>query len=96
LLSVPWDRANISHHWSLELLDEDGHPVPNADDPLAVRGRFEAGRPAGLQPGSPLAVPLAINFATLPVRPGSSYIWQLQIEDRTRPEWRTRFHVRAG
>jgi hypothetical protein len=96
LLSVPWDRANISHHWSLELLDEDGHPVPSAEDPLAVRGRFEAGRPAGLQPGSPLAVPLAINFATLPVRPGSSYIWQLLIEDRTRPEWRTRFHVRAG
>jgi hypothetical protein len=70
--------------------------VPDAEDPVAVRGRFEAGRPAGLQPGSPLAVPLAINFATLPVRPGSTYIWQLQIEDRTRPEWRVRFYVRGG
>ena len=96
LLSVPWDRANISHQWSIELLDEDGHPVPNAQDPVAVRGRFEAGQPAGLQPGTPLGVPLAINFATLPVKPGSSYIWQLLIEDRARPEWRARFHVRAG
>jgi hypothetical protein len=96
LLAVPWDRANIAHQWSLELLDEDGRPVPNADDPVAVWGRFEAGRPAGLQPGSPLGVPLAINFTTLPVTTGRTYLWQLQIEGRTRPDWRVRFHVRAA
>jgi len=95
LLSVPWDRANITHEWSVDLLDEDGHPVPNRDDPVTIRGRFEAGRPTGLQPGTPLAVPLAINFTTLPVMPGHSYIWQLLIEGRTRPEWRVRFHVRG-
>lgn len=96
LLSVPWDRANISHQWSIELLDEDSHPVPDTDDPVVVWGRFEAGRPAGLQPGSPLGVPLAINFTTLPLEPGNTYIWQLQIDERTRPDWRVRFHVRAG
>jgi hypothetical protein len=96
LLSVPWDRANVAHQWSLELLDEDGHPVPNAEDPVAVWGHFEAGRPTGLKPGSPLAVPLAINFSTLPVTPGFSYVWQLAIDKRSRPHWRVRFHVRAG
>jgi len=96
LLSVPWDRANISYRWSLELLDEDGHPVPDADDPVAVWGRFEAGRPTGSKPGSPLSVPLAINFTTLPVTPGSSYVWRLQIDDHARPEWHLRFHVRAA
>ena len=95
LLSVPWERANQSHQWTLELLDEHGRPVPDTEDPVAVRGRFEAGRPAGLKPGSPLAVPLAISFATLPVSPGSSYVWQLQIDGRSRPEWRIAFHVRA-
>jgi hypothetical protein len=96
LISVPWDRANIAHRWVLELLDEDGHPVPDPSQPVLVGGRFEAGRPAGLKPGTPLCVPLAINFATLPLQPGHSYVWQLRIDDRSRPEWRAGFHVRAG
>ena len=95
LLSVPWDRANRAHQWTLELLDERGDPVPDTEDPVAVRGRFEAGRPTGLKPGSPLTVPLAISFATLPVTPGSSYVWQLQIDGYSHPEWRIPFHVRA-
>jgi hypothetical protein len=81
--------------WVLELLDEDGHPVPDTDKPVVVGGRFEAGRPAGLRPGTPLSVPLAINFATLPLRPGRSYVWQLRIDDRSRDEWRAGFFVRA-
>ena len=95
LISVPWDRANVSHRWVLELLDEDGHPVPDATRPVLVGGRFEAGRPAGLKPGTPLGVPLAINFSTLPVQAGQSYVWQLRIDDRSRPEWRAGFHVRT-
>jgi hypothetical protein len=94
LISVPWDRANIGHQWVLELLDEDGHPVPDAERPVVVGGRFEAGRPAGLRPGTPLGVPLAISFTTLPVQPGRSYVWQLRIDDRSRPDWRVGFHVR--
>ena len=96
LIAVPWDRANVTHRWVLELLDEDGHPVPDADKPVVVGGRFEAGRPAGLRPGTPLSVPLAINFATLPLRPGRSYVWQLRIDDRSRDEWRAGFFVRAA
>ncbi len=93
---VPWDRANISHEWRLDLLDEDGQAVPHADKPVTVGGRFEAGRPAGFKPGTPLNVPLAINFSTLPLTPGKSYTWQLSIGGLTRLEWRTSFYVRSG
>lgn len=93
-IAVPWDRANIGHEWRLELLDEDGHPVKANDRAIVVGGRFEAGRPAGLKPGTPLAVPLAINFATLPLLPGSRYDWQLTIDEQTSPGWRAGFFVR--
>ncbi|MFQ5557127.1 MAG: hypothetical protein ACE5GB_06425 [Acidimicrobiales bacterium] len=94
-IEVPWDRANISHEWRVDLLDEDGHPVTIRDRPLVVTGRFEAGRPAGTRPGTPLSVPLAINFPALPVAPGHSYTWQLAIDGATRIDWRQSFHVRA-
>ncbi|MDH3704849.1 MAG: hypothetical protein OES57_02215 [Acidimicrobiia bacterium] len=93
-IEVPWDRANISHHWRLDLLDQDGHQVPSPENPVHVAGRFEAGRPAGARPGHPLGVPLAINFATLPLEPGQSYTWQLSIDEQTRLDWRTSFFVR--
>jgi hypothetical protein len=64
------------------------------EQPLVVHGRFEAGRPAGLQAGTPLSVPLAITFPSLPVTPGCSYAWQLSIDDSTHLDWRQRFHVR--
>lgn len=94
-IEVPWDRANIAHLWRLDLLDADGGQVPNADTPVHVGGRFEAGRPAGVIAGSPLGVPLAINFPTLPLAQGQSYTWQLSIDEQTRFDWRTSFFVRA-
>lgn len=93
-IEVPWDRANVQHEWRLELLDEDGQPVRAQDRPIVVAGKFEAGRPAGLRPGTPLNVPLAINFATLPLQPGHSYTWQLSINGQIRNEWRASFFVR--
>ncbi len=95
-IQVPWDRANTPHQWRLDLLDEDGHPVMMREQPLVVRGRFEAGRPAGLKPGTPLTVPLAINFPSLPLTPGNSYTWQLSIDDATRTDWRQGFLVRKA
>ncbi len=95
-IEVPWDRANVAHHWQLELLDEDGGAVMVRDRPLVVNGRFEAGRPAGLRPGTPLSVPLAIGFPSLPCEQGRSYTWQLSIDDATHVDWRQSFHVRAA
>ncbi len=95
-IEVPWDRANVAHHWRLDLLDEDGHPVMLREQAVMVHGRFEAGRPAGLKPGTPLSVPLAITFPTLPVQPGQSYTWQLSIDETAEADWRQSFHVRPA
>ncbi len=94
-IEVPWDRANVRHLWSLELLDEDGGAVTLRERPLVVNGRFEAGRPAGLKPGTPLSVPLAITFPALPCKPGCSYTWQLTIDGTAHVDWRQSFHVRT-
>lgn len=94
-IEVPWDRANINHEWELALLDEDGRPVTIGERPLLVTGRFEAGRPAGIRPGTPMSVPLAINFPAIPVVPGRSYTFQLSIDGATHVDWQQSFHVRS-
>ncbi|MCU0272467.1 MAG: hypothetical protein MUE34_04465 [Acidimicrobiales bacterium] len=95
LLAVPWDRANIPHDWRLDLVDEDGRSVEVGGHPVAVAGRFEAGRPAGVRPGTPLTVPVAIGFNGLPVQAGRRYRWQLAIDGTSRPSWQVAFTVRG-
>lgn len=96
LIQVPWDRANLPHNWSVELLDEDGVPVLHDDVPVMVSGQFEAGRPAGLQPGTPLPVPIAINFSALPVAPGHRFLWRLAVDGTSEPAWQVGFAVRPA
>lgn len=96
MIQVPWDQANMRHQWRIELLDEDFMPVMAGERPVMVGGEFEAGRPAGVTPGSSLDVPLAINFSALPIKPGSRYTWRLSIDDDTEPEWRVSFSVREA
>jgi hypothetical protein len=94
LVEVPWDQANMRHEWKLELLSEDGMPVMHGDRPVIVGGEFEAGRPAGLTPGSSLIVPMAINFSAVPARAGAAYTWRLAIDGTSEPDWRLSFTVR--
>jgi hypothetical protein len=96
LIAVPWDRANISHEWKIELVDEDGSAVLWDDRPVLVGGNFEAGRPAGAQPGTELKVPMAINFAALPIETGKRYEWRLSVNNTRGPSWVLRFSVRAA
>lgn len=93
-IEVPWERANIRHEWSVQLLDEDSRPFAVGEKQIVVKGNFEAGRPAGLRPGTPLGVALAINITALPLPGGSSYTFALKINEEQRPEWRVGFFVR--
>lgn len=99
LVEVPWDQANRQHRMRLELVDADGAPavVTGPDDsehPILFESSFEVGRPAGLKPGTPLGVPLAINFGPHPLEPGRRYEWRLSINDETDEDWRLAFEVR--
>lgn len=96
IIRVPWALADSRHSWKIELLDEDFAPVMAKERPVLVGGEFEARRPEGLKPGISLDVPVAINFAALPVRPDRRYTWRLSIDENTEPPWRISFSVRAA
>lgn len=93
-IAVPWDQANARHDWTVALTDEDGQEVVIADKKIGLNGQFEAGRPAGIAPGSELWVPLAINFGPLPLDPGKRFTWTLTINGETSEHWTARFSTR--
>ena len=95
-IGVPWDQANVKHHWRLDLTDEDGHAVSVRDKPISLNGQFEAGRPAGVAPGSELWLPLGINFGALPLPRGKRFAWRLFINEETTDSWTASFSVRPG
>jgi hypothetical protein len=100
-LEVPWDRTNEQHRLLLELLDEDGAPVLVTDDqgeqvPLQVSGEFEAGRPPGIKPGTPIDSALAVNFGPLQLQSGRRYQWRLSIDGETEEDWALGFSTRPG
>jgi hypothetical protein len=94
LFQIPWDQTNTQHHFRLELLDADGQAVPNAEeDPIRVEGEFEAGRPAGLRPGTPVDAPLVVPFGPLVLDAGR-YEIRLTIDGDTKEDWWLAFTVR--
>ena len=72
--------------------DEDGEeaPIVFLDDI-----EFEVGRPAGIKPGTPLELPLAVNSARCRSSPGGRYEWRLSIDGESDEDWRLAFSVRA-
>lgn len=77
-IGVPWMEANQRHRVHLQLLSEDGNPVPK-EQPLVADGEIEVGRPPGVRPGTELNVPLALNFAGVPLSPGG-YRFELLLD----------------
>jgi hypothetical protein len=101
LIQVPWDQTNKRYRWRLELVDSDGEAVAlqtpmGHEEPVQVEGEFEVGRPPGIPAGSPLHVPVAINFGPLPLEPGGRYEWRLTIGKESHEDWRLPFNVRPA
>ena len=93
VIDVPWDRADVLHDWKLELLDADGMPVLMNDLPVLVAGQFQVSRGEIALPGSPLPMPLAVNFSGLALPAGLRFAWRLVIDDDTEPDWQVAFTV---
>jgi hypothetical protein len=79
-LAVPWDQTNRQMSLLCRLLDEDGNPVDLGTGEVRAEGRFEAGRPPGLKPGTPIDVPLAIPFGAL-AYPAGGYVFELEVDN---------------
>jgi hypothetical protein len=98
LFEVPWDRANVKHRFRLDLVDADGHvvfaPTDEGEEPVVIEGEFEAGRPPGMKPGTPLDVPIAINLPGPPVTPGGRFEWRLTVNGEGDTDWRLPFSTR--
>jgi hypothetical protein len=98
-LDVGWDETNTVHHWELFLEDSDGQPVfvatPEGNHPIEVRGDFEVGRPAGVAPGTPIDVPIAVGFGPLPLAPGR-FTWRLTVDGQMDEDWVLSFMVRES
>jgi hypothetical protein len=82
LVMVPWDMANRSFDWKLQLYNEDGNPLALGKEgkEVAFTGQFEVGRPPGLKKGQVLQVPLALNMAGIPLQESSGYYWAFLID----------------
>ena len=102
LVQVPWDQANRRHTMRLELVDADGEAVTLHAGTTRTRRpivflddvEFEVGRPAGIKPGTPLELPIAVNSGPLPLEPGGRYEWRLTIDGEGDEDWRLAFSVR--
>ncbi len=93
-IDVPWDQANRQHRFEVSLFDGDGQPVRVENQPVRIEGQFETGRPAGIPPGTPLDVPLAITLGPLPLGPGR-YVWRCSIDGETHEDWEASFTKRG-
>ncbi len=99
LFHVPWQRTNERTAFTLSLLDEDGRPFPGLDEPgeqpIQAGGQIEAGRPAGVAPGTEINVPVAFN-TVLQLPPGRRFTWVLEIDGQADEAWRVSFATREG
>ena len=96
VVEVDWHEANTPHTFRLELQGPDGRPTAIGPDrqPLTIAGTLEVGRPPGHPAGVPFNVPLAFNFAPLPLAPGSRYVWALFLDNGESPDATVGFNTR--
>lgn len=80
-LAIPWSQANQRFEVTAQLVTDDHEPVVVQGRRVEARGEVEVGHPPGLRPGTPLDVPLALNFNNVPLDPGG-YTWELRVGEK--------------
>ncbi|HEV2427129.1 MAG TPA: hypothetical protein VGS61_02780 [Acidimicrobiales bacterium] len=99
-VGVDWHEFNANHHWELFLEDADGALVtfetPEGSQTIEVRGDFAATAPEGVPVGTPVDVPIAVNFSPLPLAPGARYTWRMVIDGESLPGAMASFSTRPA
>jgi hypothetical protein len=88
-VAVDWHEFNSPHHWELILEDADGQLVtfetPEGTQTIEVRGDFSTTTPDDVPQGTPVDVPIAVNFGPIPLAPASRFTWRLIIDGDSLP-----------
>ncbi|MGD1013048.1 MAG: hypothetical protein ABR963_01480 [Acidimicrobiales bacterium] len=88
-VAVDWHEFNSQHHWELILEDADGKLVqfetPEGTQTIEVRGDFSTSTPDDVPQGTPVDVPIAVNFGPIPLAPASRFTWRLVIDGESLP-----------
>jgi hypothetical protein len=79
LVEVPWDQANRKFNLIAKLMTDDGEQVQVEGEDVGAGGDLEVGRPAGLKPGTPLNLPLALKFSGVSL-PAGGYRWEVHVD----------------
>ena len=69
----------------LKLVDSDGHPYPDEENPVVMGFEFEVGRPPGMKAGEPQSVVLSSKLVGLSFAPGR-YSWDLYYNGNKLPD----------
>jgi hypothetical protein len=88
-VGVDSHEFNVPHHWELFLEDADGQQVrfetPEGSQIIEVRGDFSATAPPDVPVGTPVDVPIAVNFGPIPLGDGERYTWRMVVDGETLP-----------
>ncbi len=99
-VGVDWHEFNATHHWELFLEDADGQLVqidtPEGQQTIEVRGDFSATEPSGVPMGTPVDVPIAVNFGPIPLQPGARFTWRMVVDGETLPGGLVSFSTRPA
>ena len=99
-VEVDWHELNRSHHWELFLEDADGQAVQietnEGPQPVEVRGDFAVPQPEGVREGSPVDLPMAVNFGPLPLAPSNRYKWRFVVDGENLPGGSVSFATRPA
>lgn len=92
-IEVPWDQTNRAISIKASLKNADGQEVDLGEGPIGASGEATVGRPAHVKPGTPIDLPIAMQFGGLALEP-DGYVWELEIDGHV--EARVGFRVMDG
>jgi hypothetical protein len=101
IVEVPWTATNQEHTISVELEDEDGHPVEvekefDEREPFRAQFGFNVGRPRQLEEGETQSVAFAVNIPVLQLEKLGAYIFSVSVDDTVLRRLRYRLAGQTG
>ena len=70
--------------------------TPDGPQTIEVRGDFSAIAPDGVPVGTPVDVPIAVNFGPIPLQDGARFTWRMVIDGETLPGGARLVHDATG